>query len=159
MFAITNVIWQGPFASAARLERLRAIGVTHILNVGDAPSVLHIDDGPFIDVRWVEIVDLERIPQDLAIASLDTLHAMVATPNSTVYVHCVAGYNRSPTIVWLYLIACGVDPDAAKEFIGRRSLDAVPGHPRLIDADLIATVRSHGQLYLPHPRPEALLPA
>jgi hypothetical protein len=159
MFALTKVIWQGPFASPSRLERLRETGITHILNVSDAPNVLCVNDGPFVDVRWVPVVDLERVPRDVAIAGIDTLHAMVTTPDSAVYVHCVAGYNRSPTIVWLYLVACGVDAEGAKEFIGHRSMDAVPGHSRLVDADLINAVKSHGRQYFPHSRPDALIPA
>jgi hypothetical protein len=71
--------------------------------------------------------------------------------------NCVAGQNRSPTIIWLYLVACGPEPAVAKELIERRTLDACPGHSLLVDDALVRVVREHGRLaYQPHPRPEAI---
>ncbi len=158
-FEITRVILQGPFASPERAAALRKANVTHLFNVGEAPNVLTCRDG-FAEVLWTPIEDLVRIPDDTTLACLDHLHRMACLPGSRVYVHCVAGWNRSPTIVWLYLVACGVTPDAAREIIARRTLDAVPGHTKLVDAKLIDLVQRHGQRnFLPHGRPEALAPA
>ncbi len=133
-------------------------GITHILNVGESPSVLGPGDGPFAEITWRPIADLERIPDPLALEALDTLHRMVCVDGSRVYVHCVAGWNRSPTIVWLYLVACGVEATEAKNLIAARSWDAVPGHVKLVDAALVSTVQEHGARYTPHPRPAALEP-
>ena len=156
MFSLTKVISLGPFASPTRLPKLREAGITHLLNVGEAPSALTVKEGPFVEVAWYPIVDLNRIPNDTATACLDALHRMVTTPSSRVYVHCIAGWNRSPTIVWLYLIACGCDPELTKNHIARRSIDAVPGHSRLVDCELIAAMQRHGVHFLPHSRPEVL---
>jgi hypothetical protein len=43
--------------------------------------------------------------------------------------------------------------------IARRTLDAVPGHGRLVDAELVRLVQRHGQThFLPLARPEILDP-
>jgi hypothetical protein len=136
---------------------LVAAGVTHLLNVGEAPSVLCASDGPFREVVWHPIVDLERIPDESAFTCLESLHRMVCEPDARVYVHCIAGWNRSPTIVWLYLVACGLSSEAARELIEARAPDAVPGHRRLVDPVLVESIRATGKrLFLPHPRPDAL---
>src|SRR3954447_14965822 len=132
-FWITPRIAQGPFASEPRGVRLRAAGVTHILNVCEAPSVLAVGPGGFREVAWHPVEDLARIPNEDAIACIDALHRMLREPGSKVYVHCIAGQNRSPTMLWLYLVACGHDPAMAKRLIEGRNLDAVAGHARLVD--------------------------
>jgi hypothetical protein len=159
VFPVTRSLWLGPFASPVRQPVLVASSVTHILNVGEAPSVLSARDGPFREVAWHPITDLERVPDELALACLTTLHRMVCQPDARVYIHCIAGQNRSPTVLWLYLVACGVPADRAKELIEAAARDAIPGHGRLVDAALVELVRRFGGLsFLPHPRPEALDP-
>ena len=159
IFPVTRSIWIGPFASPQRRARLVANGISHVLNVGEAPNVLSAGDGPFTEIAWHPIVDLERIPNETAVAILTRLHEMVCRPNAKVYVHCIAGWNRSPTIVWLYLVACGMDEDEAKHLITRHAWDAVPGHARLVDTNLIEIVQQFGRTSLvPHPRPEVLEP-
>jgi hypothetical protein len=158
VYPITHSLWIGPFASPERQPTLLAGGVTHILNVGEAPCVLSPGAGSLHEVTWRPVVDLERIPDAVALDCLDTLHRMVCEPGSRVYVHCLAGWNRSPTVLWLYLVGCGMDPDAAKALIVSRAWDAIPGHPRLVDAELLRVVCTHARRYLPHPRPEALEP-
>ena len=142
---ITPRIAQGPFASEPRGVRLRAEGVTHILNVGEAPGVLTAGPGGFREVAWQPVEDLARIPDEAAIACIDALHRMLGESGSKVYVHCIAGQNRSPTVLWLYLVACGHDPAAAKRLIEGRNMDAVAGHSRLVDEELIRRVVLHGR--------------
>jgi protein-tyrosine phosphatase len=157
-FDITRVLLQGPFATPQRAAALRDAGVTHILNVGEGPSVLTVKSG-FAEVVWRPVEDLQRVPDTTALACIDELHRIASVPGSRVYVHCVAGWNRSPTILWLYLVACGTAPEEAREMIARRTLDAVPGHGRLVDAELVRLVERHGQEhFLPLSRPEILAP-
>lgn len=157
MYQITPQIWQGRFASDRLLTSLRYHGVTHIVNVSDAPCRRAPDDGPFVALRHIPMVDGVLIPADAATKSLQAIHDAICTKNSSVYVHCVAGWNRSPTVVWLYLLACGVPSEQAKQMISRVSLDSVPGHPKLITPQLIQAVQTYGKSnFLPHPCPCSL---
>lgn len=160
VYWITQRIAQGLFATRERANHLRAEGITHVLNVGESPSVITADDYGFRSVRDSPVPDLERIPEDSALACLDTLHEMLRESGSRVYVHCVAGQNRSPTILWLYFVACGMSPAAAKSMISSHTMDAIPGHPQLVDDRLVAAVVAHGaKCFLPLPDPDILTPA
>jgi protein-tyrosine phosphatase len=91
--------------------------------------------------------------------ALDTLHRLVSATGAHVYVHCVMGQLRSPTILWLYLVALGVPPEEARELIEVRSKDAVAGHYRMVDGEHVAFAQKHGQKHFaPHPRPEVIVP-
>ena len=69
-----------------------------------------------------------------------------------------AGINRSPTVLWLYLVACGLGLEEAGALIAKASPHAVPGDPALCDRRRLDLILAHGQAhYIPHPRPEALL--
>jgi protein-tyrosine phosphatase len=151
IYQITDSIWQGAFASPKQLPHLREVRTTHILNVGEGPSVLTLADGPFSEIVWYPIVDLERIDEKTATDAIDTLHRMVIVPESRTYIHCVAGMNRSPTVLWLYFLACGMEPTRAKELINAKNADAIPGHARLVDDQLVVHIRVHGKRFLSHP--------
>ena len=127
MFCVTNDLYLGRFASRERLVELRDRKITDILNVSDTPSQLTEADGPFRSVAWISIEDRTRIPTDLAIDAVDTIHGMLTRDDGRAYVHCMAGWNRSPTILWLYLLACGIDGATASQFICASAFDAVPG--------------------------------
>jgi hypothetical protein len=155
---MTPALWLGPFAGHNRLDELRMVGITHILNVSETPCELTPADGPFAEIVQHPLADDRRLPEERALAALDTLHRMVSVPESVVYVHCVAGWIRSPTILWLYLFACGGDGLVTARAIRRRHTRARPGHEDLIDPALVGMVHEHGRrYYLPHPRPEALV--
>ena len=160
IFRITSSIWLGPFASPERKSALIETQISHILNVGEAPNVLTTDDGPFRGVVWHSIPDLELIPEELAIACLTSLHQMLSEADARVYVHCIAGLNRSPTVVWLYFVACGIAPNEAKAIVERRAPGAIAGHSKLVDAGLVAAIQKFGsEHFLPHPYPDVLIPA
>jgi protein-tyrosine phosphatase len=159
MYRITQVLSVGRYASTERGENLLAAGVTHILNVSDAPSQLIASESGFREVVWVPLEDFSRLPTHLVAQALNTLHRLASEPGSHVYIHCIAGHLRSPTILWLYLIACGILPDEARSWIEERSPDAAPGSRRLVDPEHIQFVQQHGlDNFFPLPRGEIVVP-
>ena len=160
VYWITKRITQGQFATPERAAVLRDQGVTHVLNVGEGGSIIDASDFGFAGIVDIPIIDLQLIPTEAALRAMDALHDMLTDQNSVAFIHCIAGQNRSPTIVWLYFVACGVPPDEARNLIAARSPDAVPGHGRLIDAALVANAKSHGiSNYLPLADQSVLEPA
>lgn len=144
IFFITRRIAIGQLATPVRCNLLISRGVTHVLNVGESPSLPCVADAGFHQVADVSIQDLNPIPDAAAIACLDFIEDGLAESDTKLYIHCTAGQNRSPTVLWLYLVACGINPEDAKRLIVERCPDAVPGHSALVDARLIATVKAHG---------------
>jgi hypothetical protein len=158
MYRITECLSVGPFASPERAPRLLAAGVTHVLNVSDGPSVVSSDTG-FVEVANVPMHDSRRLSAFTMIWALDTLHRMARVPDAHVYVHCMAGQLRSPTVLWLYLIALGVSPDDARDWIEERSPDATAGHSRMVDHEHVLLAQRHGLTnFFPHPRPNLIVP-
>lgn len=158
MYRITQCLSVGPFASSERVEKLLAAGVTHVLNVSDGPSHVSAGDG-FTDVTWVPMSDSRRLSHATALRALDALHEFASVPDSHVYVHCVLGIVRSPTILWLYLIALGVPPADARDIIETRAPRATAGHFRMVDQEHVRLVQKHGSAnYFPLPRPDLIVP-
>lgn len=159
VFWITRCIAQGAYPDEDRVEALFSKGITHILNVGDSPFDERILRRGFMDTRWEPFEDLIRIPDTTALRCINSVFEMLKSPNSRVYIHCVAGQNRSPTILWLFYVACGIQPHDAKRLIEDRTLDAVAGHPKLIDEKLVSLVQAHGRCHFqPLKRPEIIEP-
>jgi hypothetical protein len=159
MHRITKVLSVGPFASPERAKDLLAAGVTHVLNVSDGPPVVGAGEGSFAEVAWVPMSDSRPLPRATTAWVLDTLHELVSVSGSHVYVHCVAGAVRSPTVLWLYLVACGLPPEHARELIESRSPAATAGHPRMVTDDHVLFAQMHGLThYFPHPRPDIVVP-
>jgi len=140
--------WVTPRLAGGAFPRDRApelvkAGITHVLNVSSTAPKHYGDAGGLTHVVWRPINDLSVIPTDVALACIDDIHAMLSRPRTRVYVHCLAGQNRSPTIVWLYLVARGFTAEEARKKIELAWPGSMPAHPQLIDSDLVATVRSH----------------
>jgi len=158
MYRITQVLSVGPFASLQRGERLRAAGVTHILNVASDPNELIAELHGFKEIVWLPLSDSVHIPNHAATEILDTVHRMVSEPGSHVYVHCAAGQLRSPNVIWLYLIAVGISADEARDWIEERSPLASPGDRRLIGPNHVLMAQKHGFANFTHTRPEIIVP-
>lgn len=159
MYRITQALSVGRFPTPDRADDLRAAGVTHVLNVSTRPSQLGAGPGAFREVVWVPLDDSRRLPTDTALHALDELHRMAAEPGAHVYVHCAAGCLRGPTVLWLYLTACGLDPAAARDVIQTRSPDADPGPARMVGPDLVLQAQRHGLAhFLPLPRGSVIVP-
>jgi protein-tyrosine phosphatase len=159
MYRITQVLSVGPFASPERAELLRAAGVTHILNVSDFASEITAAESGFKQISWVPMSDCQRLHTAVALEALDALHSLVSVPESHVYVHCMAGLVRSPTILWLYLIALGIPPKDARNWIEERRPMASAGSARMVDHEHVVLAQMHGlKHFFPHPRPDIIVP-
>jgi hypothetical protein len=144
-------LWYGP-APGEDGAPLAAEGVTHVLNLGEAESPRA--GGLVVSER--RFPDLERIPDDVALACIDEVHGWLADPVARVFVHCVMGQHRSPTIVWLYAVALGVEPIAARKRVEACWRYAVPGHAMLVDAALVVTAQRHGATLRSTAAPDAV---
>ena len=159
MYRITEVLSVGRYATPERAAELLTAGITHILNVSGSPSQVVASEGGFREVVWVPLEDFSRLPIDLAAQVLDRLHGMASQPGSHVYIHCMAGQLRSPTVLWLYLIACGISPDDARDWIEKRSPEAAPGTRRMVDHEHVLFAQLHGlNNFFPLPRGEIIVP-
>lgn len=145
VFPITTRVAIGRFATPERSAYLRDRGVTHILNVSDADSLSRVRELGFAQVQDIPIRDDTRIPTETALLAVQTLHAMLSVDDSQIYLHCIAGQNRCPTVLWLHLIAMGMGKAAAKQMIATRCPDAQPGHNTLVDSALVAEVNDWGR--------------
>ena len=143
MFWVSPCLGLGPYPLPEAAKRLHAGGISHVLNVAEARG--SFDPTPFVEVAFHPLDDLRLLPTPLVDACLRSLERMLREPNARVYVHCSAGQNRSPTILWLYLIACGLEPEEAGAKIAAASFDACPGHPALIDEALVTWARAVGK--------------
>jgi len=159
MFHVTECLSVGPFAWADRAAELRAAGVTHVLNVSDQPNEVTAGEGSFASVAWVPMSDSKRLPTAVALRAIATLHELASKPDAHVYVHCVAGMVRSPTILWLYLIALGVPPKDARVWIETRSPRSNAGAAAMVDVEHVRLAQMHGLMnFFPHPRPNLIVP-
>lgn len=158
IFWITKCIAQGPYPDEKKTPLLLNSGITHILNVSTSPSNIK-QECKFIEVAQHYMEDGKRLQDEVVLTTLNTLNRMLNVPKSKVYIHCSAGWNRSPTILWLYFIACGLTPDDARSLINRATVDAMPGHPLLVDEKLVKLVKRYGsKKFLPLLRLEIIAP-
>lgn len=159
VFRITRCLSVGPYPDADRIAYLKRIGVTHILNVASSQPSPIVAHAGFSEVVCYSIVDLTRMPEHQVIDCLNAAHRMLLARDSRLYIHCLAGQNRSPNILWLLLIAYGIEPKEAKQWIEDRTLHAVPGHELMVDDRLVAAAAHHGRTtFRPLKRPEVIEP-
>ncbi|TRY55142.1 hypothetical protein DNTS_032640 [Danionella cerebrum] len=96
---------------AQNVMRLQRLGVTHILNVAEGNSFMHVNTnaefyaGTGITYHGIQANDTEQFNisaffEDAA----DFIDKALAHGKGKVYVHCREGYSRSPTVVIAYLM-------------------------------------------------------
>lgn len=140
---VTPRLSVGPFVSPERVPALIAAGITDLLNVSDSRSWAEVAAAGFRSISWIPIADCVPIEGELVVEALTRLDQLFSQPEPRVLVHCLAGQNRSPTIIWLYLRSLGVNADVAKSMIESASPDAVGGHPLLLNAETIDAMVGH----------------
>lgn len=142
-YPVTAHLSVGPFVSPERAPILVAAGITDLLNVSDSRNWPEIGSAGFRSISWIPIADCVPIDGDLVIEALTKLDQLFSQPRARVLVHCLAGQNRSPTIIWLYLRSLGVNAEVAKSMIESASPDAVGGHPLLLNVETIDAMVGH----------------
>jgi protein-tyrosine phosphatase len=126
---ITPQIYQGGWLRPEHIPELVRLGITHILNL-DLP---YTDPMPFIEANItlhnVYIHDHCLMLPQLVWEVIEVIDNSLSSLSHKIYIHCVEGVSRSPTITWLYLIHTGLSPeDAAVE---------VKPNPVLYDAAIV----------------------
>ena len=143
IYWVTPRLAVGPFPSPDRSLALQLARVTDILNVSDARTLPETWAVGFRSVIWVPIADYFPIMDEDIASILIALDTIFLAPDPVVYVHCIAGHNRSPTVIWLYLKSLGVNADVARQMIETASPNAVGGHPMLLSPAVIDATITH----------------
>jgi protein-tyrosine phosphatase len=135
IFRVTDRIYLGEYPDATAFARLATLGVTDILNVA-ATSY----DQPGFTVHAIPLQDLEEMPLADAERAV-RLVKRVVTAGGRIFVHCMAGQNRSPGVLFLSLLHLGHDAAEAERMIVDASLDAIPRHPLIVTPRVVEYVR------------------
>ncbi|KAK9530059.1 hypothetical protein VZT92_011592 [Zoarces viviparus] len=106
-------IYIGNAFVAQNAMRLQKLGVTHVLNVAEGTSFMHVNTsvefytGTGITYHGIQANDTERFVLSAFFEEgADFIDKALAHNNGKgkVYVHCREGYSRSPTMVVAYLM-------------------------------------------------------
>ena len=126
---ITPRIYQGGWRRAQHIPELIELGITHVLNL-DLPST---DPLPLaeanITLHNIPVRDYCLMTPQLVREIMDVIDRSLSSPAHKIYIHCVVGVSRSPTIAWLYLIHKGHSPEDATA--------KVKPNPALYDAGIV----------------------
>jgi hypothetical protein len=136
IYRVTGQIFVGQYPKSDAFLRLHQLGITAILNVSGGSY-----DQPGFTVINVPVQDLVELPLPTADRIVDTIVGVV-TRGERIYVHCIAGQNRSPGSVFLGLLALGMGRDQAARLIEDSTLDAVAHHEAIITERVISHVVS-----------------
>ncbi|XP_056111680.1 dual specificity protein phosphatase 3 [Rhinichthys klamathensis goyatoka] len=104
-------IYIGNAFVAQNVMRLQRAGVTHILNVAEGNSFMHVNTnaefytGTGITYHGIQANDTEQFNISAFFEeAAEFIDKALAHGKGKVYVHCREGYSRSPTIVIAYLM-------------------------------------------------------
>ena len=134
IYQITNQIFVGQYPKAEALKRISELGIKTILNVSGG-----VYGHPDFDVINIPVEDLAEMP---LITADKIVTAIKATVNAgdKIYVHCIAGQNRSPGAVFIGLLSLGISEPQAIALIEDSTLDSVPKHEKIITDKVVKHV-------------------
>jgi protein-tyrosine phosphatase len=110
---ITTQIYQGGWILPRDVPELVQLEITHILSL-DLPCpdpLLFIEAN--ITLHNVYILDYCLMKPQLVREVIEIIDQSLSSLDHKIYIHCVAGVSRSPTITRLYLIHRGFSPEDA----------------------------------------------
>ena len=118
---ITDRLWCGATLDESRFEALRALGIRRVINVEIfvyySRAVLA---GFGIDFLNVPINDSDQPLSDKVIDRVVAAIDEVTARGESVYLHCTAGWQRSPALAACYLVYTGVAAETALAEVKRR---------------------------------------
>ncbi|XP_053306352.1 dual specificity phosphatase 29-like [Spea bombifrons] len=101
-------LYLGDVVIAGDKEKLKKMGVTHILNVAHCSWECRgdsIDYGPHIQYYGITAEDCPQFNISRFLRpGAQFIHKAMSTPNGKILVHCVLGKSRSATLVLAYLM-------------------------------------------------------
>lgn len=108
---------------------LAADGVTHVLDLEHDFNDKAIVGGTGIVVRWLpQPDDFRPKPPEWFEQGVDFISQALSREDTRVYVHCLAGIQRSPTMLMAYFLAQGMSLDEAIGLIrAARPVVQLPG--------------------------------
>ncbi len=136
LFRIHPMIYQGPFPKEATFASLRECRVPNIINVSGSTygnEKFNVLNEPFPDGALIPMSACKNCLQFFRLCHKES---------EPVFIHCLAGQNRSGAISFLCLLSLGISQASAKKMIEEGTLDAVADHPRLIGQEHIALAKS-----------------
>lgn len=145
IFELSPKLYLGAYPTPLRVRMMRTLGITHCINVDRDDDVALVKEMDFAEVLFLPIVDGRRIPFEEALPAVDALHRALCEPASRVYVHCFSCCNRSPAVVWFYLVALGMEPVSASDFITACAPQVPSGHADYYGPATIKRWRDHGR--------------
>ncbi|KAI8914932.1 protein-tyrosine phosphatase-like protein [Powellomyces hirtus] len=86
------------------VEQLKALGVTHILNMAVEVENKAVDESGLFEVKWCLAEDHAEHDIEPVIRDAVDWIAHASQPDNIVFVHCKAGRSRSATTVIAYLV-------------------------------------------------------
>ena len=114
---ITDSIFQNGYITEREAAVLLDLGVTHILNLDLPYGATRVEMPAGLKVTEILLHDMAPMSQEDVRRVVAVIQRAVDLEGGRIYVHCNAGLSRSPTAVWLYLVATGWDPHQASETI------------------------------------------
>ena len=85
IFWITNCIAVGPYPEAEKQPLFKQSKITHIVNVSEYKNEWD-KQVPTIEIAWLPIVDLKKIPRPLVVECLKIIHSFLQSPNAKVVI-------------------------------------------------------------------------
>lgn len=127
-YLIEENIFQNGYINPNDIELLKSIGITHLLNLHyEYPFLDELIKAGFI-IKQIFLLDPAPITDEEANEITDFIHNSIKDPEHKIYVHCDAGFNRSPTVIWLYYLSIGYSEEEATKRI-------ISGHKNLVVPD------------------------
>lgn len=122
----------GMIGTAANVAVLRGARITHVIDLqrefDDAPLLR--DTG--IVLRWWGVPEsLEPFPEEAVVEAIGFFRQVLACHDHRLYIHCMAGRNRTPVFVYAFLRATGWTEEEAVAAIRRAEPVALLPRSRL----------------------------